>query len=212
MPLNNIKGEDRMDKQISLRVAKLTDAERLVDIYAPYVQKTAITFEDVVPSVDEFRHRIANTLCTYPYLVAESNGKILGYAYVGRFGERKAYDWAVETSIYVAPDARHTGIGGRLYAAIEKICQLMGITNLYACIAYPTAKDPYLTPNSVEFHHHLGYRKVGEFRSCGSKFGRWYDMVWMEKMLAKHETTPTPVKNFNQLLSDPSKPLQKILK
>lgn len=200
-----------MDKQISLRVAQLTDAPQLVAIYAPYVKKTAITFEDVVPTVENFRHRIANTLCTYPYLVAERNGQILGYAYVGRFGARKAYDWSVETSIYVSTDARHSGIGGRLYDAIEKICQLMGITNLNACIAYPTDQDPYLTPNSVEFHHHLGYRKVGEFRSCGSKFGRWYDMVWMEKIIGKHLPNPKPVKNFNQLLTDPAQPVQNIL-
>ena len=200
-----------MDKQISLRVAKLTDAPQLVAIYAPYVEKTAITFEDVVPTVDDFRQRIANTLCTYPYLVAERDGQIVGYAYVGRFGARKAYDWAVETSIYVSTTSRHGGVGGRLYEAIEKICGLMGITNLNACIAYPTSKDPYLTPNSVEFHRHLGYRKVGEFRSCGNKFGRWYDMVWMEKFIGEHEENPAPVKNFNQLLTDPNQPIKNIL-
>lgn len=188
-----------MNANITIRVAKLTDAPRLAAIYAPYVEKTAITFEYHVPSVEDFRGRMANTLKDYPYLVAEKNGQIIGYAYVGPFNGREAYQWAVETSIYVDTADRHAGVGGRLYQALENICKLMGITNLNACIGYPKGTDKYLTTNSADFHHHIGYQLVGKFHDCGYKFNRWYDMIWMEKIIGKHPAAPGPVKNFNEI-------------
>ena len=91
---------------IRIRIATEDDAEALLAVYAPYVIKTAITFEYEVPTLEEFRGRIRHTLQKYPYLVAERDGTILGYAYVGPFHERAAYDWAVETSIYVEENLR----------------------------------------------------------------------------------------------------------
>ena len=102
-----------------IRVAALDDAEELLKIYAPYVRETAITFEYEVPSPEEFRERIAHTLEKYPYLVAEHDGKIVGYAYVSPFKERAAYAWAVETSIYVRREGRRQGVGRALYAALH---------------------------------------------------------------------------------------------
>lgn len=188
-----------MTNDVQIRVARLTDAARLVEIYAPYVEKTAISFEYQVPSVNEFRNRMTETLKKYPYIVAERNHQIVGYAYVGPFKGRRAYDWAVENSIYVATDERHHGVGKQLYQALEKICQTMGILNLNACIGYPVKEDEYLTRNSAEFHAHLGYRMVGQFHQCGYKFGRWYDMVWMEKIIGKHPQHPQTIKNFNDV-------------
>ena len=172
---------------IRIRVATEDDAESLLAIYAPYVIKTAITFEYEVPTLEEFRGRIRHTLQKYPYLVAEQNGKILGYAYVGPFHDRAAYDWAVETSIYVDENLRHSGVSGRLNRALEAVCGAMGILNMEACIGVPEVEDEYLTRNSVEYHAHIGYRLVGEFYKCGYKFGRWYNMVWMEKMIGEHQ-------------------------
>jgi L-amino acid N-acyltransferase YncA len=188
-----------MTSPLTIRIARLTDAPQLREIYRPYVERTAITFEYTVPTVAEFRDRMATTLKRYPYLVAEQAGQIVGYAYVGTFGSRAGYDWAVETSIYVAPASRHTGVGKRLYAALEDICRLMGITNLNACIAYPADADPHLTKNSAEFHHHLGYQLAGHFHRCGCKFGRWYDIIWMEKAISDHPHDPQPVISFNDL-------------
>ncbi len=189
-----------MAKNVTIRVARLTDAPRLVEIYAPYVRKTVITFEYTVPTVDDFRQRMANTLVKYPYIVAEQGNQVVGYAYVGLFVGRKAYDWSVETSIYVDSECRHNGVGGQLYAALEEILKEMGILNLNACIGYPAGKDDkYLTKNSAQFHRHLGYRLVGEFHRCGYKFNRWYDMIWMEKMLGDHPQTAQPIKNFNDV-------------
>ena len=188
-----------MGEEIRLRAASPADAEQVLGIYAPYVRKTAITFEYDVPSLEEFRRRMGNTLVKYPYLVAEKDGEILGYAYLGSFNRRAAYDWSAEVSIYLGEDKRKMGLGRRLYTALEGISQAQHILNLNACIAYPETEDEYLTRNSVQFHRHLGYRLVGEFHQCGYKFGRWYNMVWMEKLLGEHPSVPLPVIPFPDL-------------
>ena len=107
-----------MDLKIRIRPAKPEDAEKLLAIYAPYVEQTAITFEYEVPTVEEFRERIHNTLKKYPYLVAEQGEEPVGYAYVGPFHDRPAYDWAVETSIYVDQNKKRMGIGKKLHEAL----------------------------------------------------------------------------------------------
>ncbi len=183
-----------MNYDIKIRTARLEDAEELLKIYAPYVENTAITFEYEVPSVEEFAGRIKSVLEKYPYLVAEYEGEILGYAYVSPFKERAAYDWAVETSIYVKMNKKRMGIGKKLYNELEKILKAQGILNLNACIGYPEKEDEYLTKDSVAFHEKLGYSLVGQFHKCGYKFNRWYDMVWMEKHIGKHLENQCSVK------------------
>ncbi len=170
-----------------IRSANPEDAEALLGIYAYYVEKTAITFEYDLPSVEEFRKRIENTLKQYPYLLYEEDGRILGYAYAGPLKERAAYNRSVETSIYVDKEARKGGIGRKLYEALEERLKEQKITNLYACIAYPIEEDPYLDRNSIDFHEHMGYELIGRFHKCAWKFRTWYDMVWMEKFIAPHE-------------------------
>lgn len=186
-------------KNCRIRIATKQDAKKLVEIYAPYVEKTAITFEYDVPTVEEFEGRIENILKKYPYLVAERDGEIVGYAYAGTFYNRAAYDWAVETTVYVREDQKKTGIGKELYKALEKILAMQNILNLNACIAYLEVEDEHLTKNSVGFHEHLGYRLVGEFYKCGYKFGRWYNMVWMEKHIGEHVDNPPKVKSFEEI-------------
>lgn len=186
-------------EELTIRTASPADAKALLTIYAPYVTDTAITFEYQVPTVEEFAGRIRRVLEKYPYLVAEQDGEILGYAYVGTFHDRAAYDWAVETSIYVNQNKRRTGIGKTLYLALEAVLKEQGILNLNACIGYPEVEDEYLTKNSVEFHAHLGYRFVGEFRQCGYKFGRWYNMVWMEKHIGEHRHEQAAPKRFDEI-------------
>lgn len=185
--------------KLQIRVATKEDAEALLAIYAPYVEETAITFEYEVPSIEEFRCRIQETLKKYPYLVAEKNGKIVGYAYAGAFHTRPAYDWAVETSIYVSELQKGEGIGKALYKALEGQLSRQHILNLNACIAYPETEDEHLNKDSVRFHTHLGYRMVGEFYQCGYKFDRWYNMVWMEKHIGAHSSNPAKVIWFSEL-------------
>jgi len=186
-------------EQIVIRAATPADAAELLAVYAPYVEQTAITFEYDVPSEQEFADRIRRTLERYPYLVAECGGRILGYAYAGPFKERAAYDWAVETTIYVRLDCRRSGVGRLLYDALERALAAQHILNLNACIAWPEQEDEYLTMDSVSFHERLGYRLVGRFRKCGYKFGRWYDMVWMEKLIGEHQAEMPPVIPFPEL-------------
>ena len=184
---------------ITIRTANLDDAAALLAIYAPYVEQTAITFEYEVPSLEEFRGRIAHTLRRYPYLVAEENSEILGYTYTGPFGERAAYSWAVETSIYLRQDVRGKGLGKRLYQTLEDVSRAQHVQSLYACIAYPDADDAHLTGNSLAFHTHLGYATVGRFPHCGYKFGTWYNMAWMEKTLGDHAVPPAAFVPFPEL-------------
>lgn len=185
-----------------IRVASPEDAPEILAIYAPYVEKTAITFEYDIPSLPEFRGRIERTLKKYPYLVAEQDGEILGYAYTSAFVGRAAYQWAEETTIYLKGNKRKTGLGRKLYRALEDICRARNVLNLNACIGWPEAEDTYLTRNSAQFHGHLGYRMVGEFQKCGYKFGRWYNMVWMEKLLGEHPDVPEPVIPFPELKAE----------
>lgn len=182
-----------------IRVATLEDAKTLVEIYTPYVEKTVITFEYEVPSVEEFKGRMAHVLEKHPYLVAERDGEIVGYAYAGEFKSRAAYDWAVETTVYVREDQKKSGVGKALYMALEQILAEQNILNLNACIGYPEVEDEYLTKNSVQFHEHMGYRFVGEFYKCGYKFGRWYNMVWMEKHIGEHLDDQPAIKKFDDV-------------
>ena len=188
-------------KETIIRIATIEDAKALLEIYAPYVKNTAITFEYEVPSEDEFKKRIENTLNKYPYLVAENQGEIVGYAYASAFHSRASYQWDVETSIYIKQDQRNSGVGKALYLELERLLKLQNILNLNACIAYPETEDEYLTKNSVEFHEHLGYQMVGEFHKCGYKFDRWYNMVWMEKHIGEHLEKPLSVISFKEIMA-----------
>lgn len=198
-----------------IRIATPEDALALLGVYAPYVRETAITYEWEVPSEAEFRARVEHTLARYPYLVAEelaapgepvspaapvSPARILGYAYAGPLHERRAYDWAVETSIYLARDARGQGLGRALYEALEGALRAQGVVLAAACIAHPEVADEYLTRDSEGFHAHMGYRMVGCFHGCACKFGRWYGMCWMEKDLAPRPAgEPAPFRPFPEV-------------
>lgn len=184
---------------VTVRNATLEDAGRILEIYDYYVKNTAISFEYETPSLDEFKGRMENTMRAYPYLAVLKDGRIEGYAYAGAFVGRAAYQWSCETSIYLDRSARKCGMGRILYEALEKALRDMGILNLYACIGYPERDDEYLTANSAGFHAHLGYVKVGEFHKCGYKFGRWYNMVWMEKTIGEHKTDQSPMTRCPEL-------------
>lgn len=176
-----------MIDDISIRSANLEDAKELLKIYAYYVTDTAISFETEVPSEEEFKLRIEEVLKSYPFIVACKDDEILGYAYLHSFVGRKAYELSAETTIYLNPDKKKMGIGKKLYSVLEDIAKAQNITNLYSCIGYVDKEDEYLNNNSVQFHEHIGFRMVGKFENCGHKFGRWYHMVWMEKIIGEHK-------------------------
>lgn len=168
---------------LTIRDAVLDDAERLLEIYRPYVEDTAVSFEYEAPTPEEFRERIRKISSRYPYLVIERDGQIMGYSYAAQLKSRAAYDYCCEVTIYLDRSAQKRGMGRMLYEALEERLREQGIRNLYACIAWPETPDEYLTFNSADFHAHMGYTLCGHFHKCGRKFDRWYDMVWMEKLI-----------------------------
>lgn len=173
---------------IKIRTALESDAKELLEIYAPYIEKTVITFEYTVPTLAEFSQRIHDTLKQYPYIVAEDNGEIVGYAYVGPFNVRAAYDWTVESSVYVKSDVKGKGIGTKLYQALEDILKKQNISNIVAIITGDNKR-------SLAFHKKLGYEYVGTFKDVGYKFGQWHDVTWFKKTLIK------PKENMPKVIS-----------
>ena len=168
---------------IKIRSATPGDAAAIWSIYRYYVEHTAISFEITMPTQEQIRQRIEKVLCGFPYLVAELNGKVIGYAYAGHFIPREAYYHCAEVSIYISRENHRSGIGQMLYDALIGQLRDQGITQIYACIGVPEIEDEYLTNNSAQFHAHMGFREVGRFCNSGKKFDRFYHMIWMEKLI-----------------------------
>lgn len=184
---------------LSVRFATPADAETLVAIYAPYIRKTAITYEYEVPSVAEFARRIETYSAKHPYLVAELDGIPVGYAYACPLGSRPAFDWAVETAIYIREDCKGLGLGRVLYEKLEAILKVMGIRTMTAAVASVDHDDPYLTDASIRFHLRMGYTPVGTFHNAGCKFGRWYDLTWLEKSIGPYEMQPAHPQTIREI-------------
>ena len=161
---------------VFIKTVSAEDTQRLLEIYKPYVEETAITFEYEVPSVQEFEKRISNTIERYPYLVAEEDGQVLGYAYASTYYARTAYDWTTELSIYLNEDARGRGLGSQLYGALEEELEKRGFLRFLACIAIPNEA-------SIAMHEKRGYIQVAHFPKVGYKFEQWHDIVWMQKTI-----------------------------
>ncbi|MCR4956529.1 MAG: GNAT family N-acetyltransferase [Lachnospiraceae bacterium] len=174
---------------MKIRTATVDDVPRLLQIYTPYVEDTAITFEYYVPSYEEFKHRMEVILEKYPYLVMEDEDEtIVGYAYVSPFNPRTAYNWDVELSIYLDENCKGKGYGTTLYHTIEDILKKQNVTNVYALVGVPSGEeDEYLNFTSKKFHEKMGFTVAGTYHRCGHKFERWYDVCCMEKMIGEHK-------------------------
>ena len=166
-----------------IRMATADDAGPVRAIYAPIVESTAISFELTVPSEQEMASRITDRQPAYPWLVAEGSDGVAGYAYAGRFAPRPAYDWSVETSVYVAETARGQGVGRRLYAALLAILSAQGYRQAMGGVALPN-------PASVALHEEAGFVPVGVYRAAGWKFGAWHDVAWWQRGLAEADGPP----------------------
>lgn len=178
----------KKNETVALRTATPADAAGIRAIYAPYVRETAVTFEYEVPTEEEFAHRISHTLERYPYIVAHTDKKkIVGYAYASEYYARAAYSRSVEVSIYVEAGLHGLGIGRKLYQRLETELRTRGFLNLTACIAWSDSPGKYLTRQSPLFHSRMGYTQCAHFHQIGYKFGQWFDIIWMEKMLGEHK-------------------------
>ena len=184
---------------MTIRIANINDAEQIREIYKPYVLNTAISFEYEVPSKEEFQNRISNTLREYPYLVAVEDDIVVGYAYAGPFHFREAYKHSVELSIYLNPDMRGKGIGRSLLLELEKILIKQNVYTVHACIAVPNSEDEYLTDDSEKFHKKMGFELAGKHYQCGYKFGKWYSIIWMDKLIREKISSPEAFIPFREL-------------
>ena len=160
--------------KLYIETASPDEAAAMLDIYAPTITTTTISFEYSVPSVEEFRERIITTLQTYPWLVAKETGLPVGYAYAGMHRKRAAYQWSADVSVYIRQGYRGKGIGYLLYEKMFAILKYQGIRNIYAGIALPN-------PASVALHQKTGFKKVGVYKNVGYKTGKWIDVVWLQK-------------------------------
>lgn len=179
---------------MKIRMIEEKDIQAVFDIYKPYIETTAITFETEVPAYDEFVKRVKHKLEQFPWLVYEDEGKILGYAYASLMRERAAYSWDAELSVYLHKDYHGLGIGSKLYLVLEAILKEMNYVNLYGCITYPNEK-------SVNLHHKLGYKEIGIFHNSGYKLGSWHDVLWMEKQIRAWDI-PEKTKTIHELDKD----------
>ena len=159
-----------------IRIATEADVPAILDVYAPYILDTTVTFEYEVPTQTEFLERFRRVTERYPWLVWEEDGQILGYAHGSAPFERAAFRWSCEASVYLRSDARGRGIGRRLYTALEKLLAYQGHRLCYAIIT--TENEA-----SLAFHRNMGYTVTAELPGCGYKLGRWLGVTWVEKTL-----------------------------
>jgi L-amino acid N-acyltransferase YncA len=172
----------------SIRLATAADAEACSDVYRPYVQATALTFETAVPTVSEFAARITSATATHAWLVLERGGVVVGYASSRTFDERDAYRWSCETGLYLTSASHGNGGGHLLYAAL--LDQL-------AARGYRIAVGRIVVPNaaSIRLHERLGFQTVGTLRSIGWKLDAWHDVVLMEKVLGDLNSSPGDIRS-----------------
>ena len=171
----------------SIRIANLSDALAISEIYKPYVEQTAISFETIPPNENDIKNRITNVLKKHVWLVYEIDEEVVAYAYSAAFRERKAYQWIAEASVYIDQIHQRKGIGSKLYSALHKIMTIQGYTNSYAGMTVPNEA-------SRNFHLSLGYESLAYFQDIGYKFGKWHSTEWFSKTL-------------NSKTNDPSDPL-----
>jgi L-amino acid N-acyltransferase YncA len=163
-------------RPVILRFASLRDAEQIAAIYAPIVASTAISFELVAPDLGEMRLRMASQAANKPWIVAEIDGAVAGYAYASTFRGRAAYRFGVEVTAYVAERARRSGLGRALYRALMHLLKSQGYRRAFAGITLPNDA-------SVALHRAAGFTEAGVVHAAGHKFDRWHDVAFYEREL-----------------------------
>jgi L-amino acid N-acyltransferase YncA len=181
---------------ISIRLARPDDGGSIAAIYRPAVVDEATSFEIEPPDAEEMTRRIAKLTGRTPWLVVERDGDLIGYAYAGPHRERAAYQWSVEVSAYVDAAAHRSGTARMLYTSLFALLVLQGYRSAYAGITLPNAA-------SEGFHRALGFTPVGTFHGIGYKFGRWHDVMWLERQLAPRTVDPTPPRSLAEIIALP---------
>ncbi len=174
---------------MKLRFARSEDAAAIADLYAPFVRETAISLEERGPTIEEMAARIESGGALHPWLVAEDDGAVVGYASSSRFRPRPGYRFTVETSVYVAPEHQRGGIGRALYSALLDLLVAQGFTQAIAAITLPNAA-------SVALHEAMGFERCGVYGHVGWKLGRWWDVGLFQRTLAHAQTRPEEPRPF----------------
>lgn len=170
----------------AIRAVDPADAAAIATIYAPYVIDTVITFEEEAPDAAEIAARIERLTPTHPWLVAERDGMLLGYAYGYPYRARPAYRWVAELGIYVAQHACGTGIGTPLYEALLSALAGSGYVSAIGTLTLPN-------PASEALHARLGFRNTGVQTGIGFKHGRWLDVAFWQRDLGARPAVPREV-------------------
>lgn len=172
--------------ETTIRLGEAGDFAAMLEIYAPYIKETAITFETEVPPLDEFSARLSGFMDLYPLIVAARGGSIAGYAYAHRIGERAAYAWNAELSVYLDPAFQGAGIGRRLCTTLLDLLAAQGVRNVFSLITVPNDA-------SIGLHEALGFSPMGIQRQAGFKCGAWHDVAWYQKQIGRFSGVPQPV-------------------
>lgn len=175
-----------------IRPALVSDASSIIDIYAPYILNTAVSFETEVPTIEDFSKRIITNQELLPWLVFETGGTIAGYAYASKHRERAAYQWSVESSVYVTNDFQHKGIATKLYLTLFEILKYQGCRNVYAGVTLPNEK-------SIHFHKKMGFNKIADYTNIGYKQNSWHTVSWFHLKLSDYSDTPAPLIKFKEI-------------
>ena len=178
-----------------IRLASPSDAAAVDEIYSPIVRDTHISFEQTVPDVGELAARIGKTLAQYPWLVCEIDGRLAGYAYGSAFRARSAYQWTVETTVYIHADFQRRGVSRALYGSLLAILREQGYCNAVGVIALPNEA-------SIRAHEALGFRKIGVFRNIGHKAEAWRDTGWWQLELRPPPQSPIPPRSIGCLANE----------
>lgn len=166
-----------------IRDAADSDAAACAEIYAPYVDETVISFEEVAPSANEMWRRMSEAIADHAWLVAERGGVVVGYAYAHAFASRPAYRWAAETSIYLDRKHRGRGLGRELYVALLDRLAEQGYRRAFGGITLPNDA-------SVGLHRSMGFDPCGVYHRVGWKFGSWHDVAWFQRDLGDPTAPP----------------------
>jgi|SRR5215831_5441444 len=180
-----------------IRLARPGDAGAVAAIYRPHVEGSAVSFEVVAPDATEMARRIEATLPAFPWLVAAGAAdEVLGYAYASRLRDRAAYQWAIETTVYVRASDKRRGLGRTLYGALLPLLRLQGFRTAFGGITLPN-------PGSVGLHEALGFTHVGTYHGVGHKLGAWHDVGFWQLDLAARDPAPAPPRRLAELLEHP---------
>ena len=176
-----------------IRFATKEDAAAILSIYEKYIKNTRVTFEIEVPTVSTFEERMERIMARFPWLICEIDGKIAGYAYGSLHGERAAYRWSADLSVYIDERYHRQGIASALYKALLELLRRQGYFTVYAGVSTPN-------PKSEAFHTAFGFRNLGEFKNVGYKLGAWCGVTWYELPLAEYVDVPAETISIRTLL------------